>query len=185
MAGSDGCAESGSGQLDLDELRVTVAEQLEPTSSSAVDNDTQNELGKNIDRYPGLVLRPGTHRYYPYGDVACHVLGHLAKVDREDLERRRAWIRASSANTFPTTRSAGRDRVALRADAPRHARAVSRARWATTTSASRSSRSPGQDVRLVDRHRLAAADSVGLSQTPGFVTREGNVVDGACCTARR
>ena len=36
---------------------------------------------------PGLVLRPGTHRFYPYHDVACHLLGQLSKVDREDLER--------------------------------------------------------------------------------------------------
>ena len=79
--------EGDNSTLDMDKFMVTVAEQLEPhVVLPAVDNDTQNELGKNIDHLPGLFLRPGTHRYYPYGDVACHVLGHLAKVDRTDLE---------------------------------------------------------------------------------------------------
>jgi penicillin-binding protein 2 len=52
----------------------------------AVDNETQNELGKNIEYLPGLVLRPGTHRYYPYREVAAHLLGQLGRVDRHDLE---------------------------------------------------------------------------------------------------
>lgn len=80
--------EGGSNMPDVDQFRITVAEQLEPhVILPAVGNETQNELGKNIDQYPGLVLRPGTHRFYPYHDVACHLLGQLAKVNREDLDR--------------------------------------------------------------------------------------------------
>ncbi len=80
--------EGGSNMPDVDQFQVRVAEQLEPhVILPAISNDTQNELGKDIDRYPGLVLRPGTHRFYPYHDVACHLLGQLARVNSEDLER--------------------------------------------------------------------------------------------------
>ncbi|HEX4125046.1 MAG TPA: penicillin-binding transpeptidase domain-containing protein [Tepidisphaeraceae bacterium] len=51
----------------------------------AVDNDTLNYLTEKQDRFPGLDLRPGTHRFYPYHDVACHILGSLARVDADDL----------------------------------------------------------------------------------------------------
>jgi penicillin-binding protein 2 len=52
----------------------------------AVDTNTLNFLLKNSDRFPGLELPPGTHRFYPYHDVACHILGSLAPVDADDLK---------------------------------------------------------------------------------------------------
>lgn len=71
----------------LDEFRIEVAEE---TQSHVVISDIGvqaiNYLGKHIDRFPGMSLRPGVHRVYPFGDVACHVLGRVAKVTREDLE---------------------------------------------------------------------------------------------------
>src|SRR6185437_11048392 len=74
----------------VDSFHVTVAEELEPhVLLPAIDIDTQNALGKDIDQYPGLVLRPGTHRTYPYDDVASHLLGHLAHVDVNDLKENR------------------------------------------------------------------------------------------------
>ena len=77
-----------NGESDLDKLRVTVAEQLEPHPIlPAVDNDLQNELGKRIDQFPGLTLRPGAHRYYPYGDVAAHLLGQLGHAGADELQR--------------------------------------------------------------------------------------------------
>lgn len=78
----------GSGaDTDMDKFAVKVAEQFEShVVLPAVDNEVQNELGKNIESYPGLILRPGTHRYYPYHEVAAHLLGHLGRVDQRDLE---------------------------------------------------------------------------------------------------
>jgi penicillin-binding protein 2 len=71
----------------VDSFHIVVAEQLEShVILPAIDIDVQNQLGKDIDKYPGLTLRPGTHRTYPYADVACHLLGHLAHVDAKDLE---------------------------------------------------------------------------------------------------
>jgi penicillin-binding protein 2 len=71
----------------IDKFSVTVAEETQPhVILHAISLDVQNELGRHIDRYPGLILRPGLHRYYPYEDVACHVLGNLGRVNREDLQ---------------------------------------------------------------------------------------------------
>src|SRR5665213_546599 len=83
--------EGGSDAPAVDSFQVTVSEQLEPhVILSAVDVDVQNDLGKDLDKYPGLELRPGTRRFYPYGDVACHLLGHLSRVGAEELKAGKA-----------------------------------------------------------------------------------------------
>jgi cell division protein FtsI/penicillin-binding protein 2 len=71
----------------LDQFEVKVAEQTEAHPIlRAISADVQNTLGKAIDELPGLVLRPGMTRSYPWGEAACHVIGHLSRVRREDLE---------------------------------------------------------------------------------------------------
>ena len=62
----------------LDEFDIQVAEQTDAhVILRAISPDICNELGKNLSRYPGLELQPSTHRWYPYGQAACHLLGHL------------------------------------------------------------------------------------------------------------
>jgi penicillin-binding protein 2 len=71
----------------LDQFEVKVAEQTEAHAIlRAISPDVQNRLGKAIDELPGLVLRPGMTRSYPWGEAACHAIGHLSRVRREDLE---------------------------------------------------------------------------------------------------
>lgn len=71
---------------EIDKFAVTVAdEELPHIVLHAISLDVQNELGRHLEKYPGLVLRPGTHRFYPFDDVACHVIGHVGKVKREDI----------------------------------------------------------------------------------------------------
>ena len=43
-------------------------------------------LARALPQCPGLQLRPGTHRVYPYGKAACHVMGAVSTVTKEDLE---------------------------------------------------------------------------------------------------
>lgn len=70
----------------IDKFSITMAEESAPqVILPAVTLDVQNELGRHIDRYPGLSFQAGTHRFYPYESVACHVIGHISKVTREDL----------------------------------------------------------------------------------------------------
>jgi penicillin-binding protein 2 len=69
--------------------KLTVAEELTAHPIlKAVKDEIQNELRKHIEDYPGLVLRPGVQRYYPddCGEVACHLIGQLARVTRKDLD---------------------------------------------------------------------------------------------------
>lgn len=80
-------SDSSSDAPKIDDFEVEVAEESEPhVILRAVDNDVRNELALHQDRYPGLVLRPSKHRVYPFGEVACHILGHLTKVNGEDVK---------------------------------------------------------------------------------------------------
>jgi cell division protein FtsI/penicillin-binding protein 2 len=70
----------------LDSFKIKVAEQTETHPIlRAIDNDAYVKLDKLRERCPGLELKKGTRRNYPYHDVACHVLGNLAPVMKEDL----------------------------------------------------------------------------------------------------
>jgi len=70
-----------------DNYGFDVAEQVQAhVVIPALDPDQQNRLARNLERYPGLVLRPSKHRVYPYGRAACHVLGRLASVGPNDVD---------------------------------------------------------------------------------------------------
>jgi len=71
---------------EIDKFAVTVAdEEIPHVVVHAISLEVQNELGRHQEKYPGLVLRPGTHRYYPFDDVACHVVGHIGRVNHDDV----------------------------------------------------------------------------------------------------
>lgn len=73
-------------QLQSEKFMVTVSEETEPhVVLAAIDTQTQNRLGAELERYPGLSLRAGTHRRYPQGTVAAHLMGRLSRVHKEDL----------------------------------------------------------------------------------------------------
>ncbi|HMO27183.1 MAG TPA: penicillin-binding transpeptidase domain-containing protein, partial [Tepidisphaeraceae bacterium] len=76
-----------SGQApQLEEFEITLSEQTTPhVILHNVDNHVNIELARDLSKYPGLSLRPGIKRFYPYGEVASHALGRLSKVMREDL----------------------------------------------------------------------------------------------------
>ncbi len=77
--------ETGAPNID-DISDVELNEERTPhVILEAIDVDTQNELQKHADQYPGLSLVPSTHRAYPYGAAACHVIGHLGRVWKEDI----------------------------------------------------------------------------------------------------
>jgi penicillin-binding protein 2 len=70
---------------ELDEFAITVGEQTAAhVILPAISDEVRNFLDKNRDKYPGLKLQRGTHRYYRYGDAAAHVIGHLSYVMAED-----------------------------------------------------------------------------------------------------
>jgi penicillin-binding protein 2 len=66
---------------------LTVAEELEDHPIlRAVSVEVQNELRKHVEDYPGLELKPGVQRFYPYQEAGCHVLGTLSRVTHDDLK---------------------------------------------------------------------------------------------------
>ncbi len=71
----------------LDSFAIDVSEQTDAhVILTAITPEAHIALKKRLEEFPGLVLRPSKHRFYPYGSVACHVLGHLANVSREDQQ---------------------------------------------------------------------------------------------------
>jgi penicillin-binding protein 2 len=71
----------------IDDFKVNVAEQSETHPIlHAIDNDAYIVLDKLRERCPGLELKKGTRRNYPYNDIGCHVIGNLAPVKLEDLK---------------------------------------------------------------------------------------------------
>ncbi|HEX4797569.1 MAG TPA: penicillin-binding transpeptidase domain-containing protein [Humisphaera sp.] len=77
-----------------DDLQVVVYEQKDAhVIVHNISTAVQNELGKNIDHYPGLVLRPGTHRFYPYADAGCHLLGSITRVNSEETKHKKDELR--------------------------------------------------------------------------------------------
>jgi penicillin-binding protein 2 len=72
---------------EIDKFTVTVGEEQQAhVILHDISIELQNQLARHPEQFPGLVLKPGLTRYYPYDDVACHVLGHIGKVKPEDLK---------------------------------------------------------------------------------------------------
>lgn len=73
---------SGEGELPTeDEFAEVIAEQVSPhVVLRAIPTELQNVLGRSPEHYPGLTLQPSTHRRYPYGHEAAHVIGYLRRV---------------------------------------------------------------------------------------------------------
>jgi penicillin-binding protein 2 len=72
---------------ELDQFVLKVAEETaRHVLIRDVELDVQTEIGKHIDRFPGLELKPGMRRIYPLGRVAAHLLGRMSRVTRQDIE---------------------------------------------------------------------------------------------------
>lgn len=76
----------GSQDVSIDDFDVTVAEQLQKhVILPNVDYAIRNQLARQIEEYPGLELKEGIVRQYPYGAIACHVIGTLRSVERGEM----------------------------------------------------------------------------------------------------
>ncbi|MBT3278708.1 MAG: hypothetical protein HN909_00700 [Phycisphaerales bacterium] len=67
--------------------RVGTTVREERTSHVLVGTLTES-LAQQIDLLgdiPGVVLKPSHGRYYPFGDIACHILGVTGQVTREEM----------------------------------------------------------------------------------------------------
>jgi len=72
---------------EIDRYFTEVSEQVEAhVILPAIPMPVHNDLKKRLERFPGLELRPSKHRVYARGASACHILGHLSVVTREEME---------------------------------------------------------------------------------------------------
>jgi penicillin-binding protein 2 len=71
----------------VDKFFMTIAEQTQShVVLRAVKPLIVSELDRDAEELPGLSVRPGTHRFYPFHEVAAHVLGRLSRVNAEDMK---------------------------------------------------------------------------------------------------
>ncbi|HEX8323311.1 MAG TPA: penicillin-binding transpeptidase domain-containing protein [Tepidisphaeraceae bacterium] len=77
----------GAAAADLDKYDVHVSEERDAhVILPHIDYARRNELARRASRYPGLVLREGVRRVYPYESVACQTVGRTSKVMAVDLK---------------------------------------------------------------------------------------------------
>ena len=155
-------ADPAAGGPDIDSYAVTTGEQV---ASHVVlrdlDADAKGLLGKNVERFPGLSLRPSTHRTYPLRDVACHVLGQMGGPTPDELRR--------TESDDPTTRYEASDEVGREGGVEGLCEPLlrgSRGRIdhaADDTVVDRQDFVPGRDVRLTIDSRLQARAQYLLS----------------------
>ena len=75
-----------------DDVRSTTSRTIDDEKESAhpivrnISNDTYTRLAKASDRFPGLVLRQGAYRKYPFNNAGCHVIGMLGVVLAPDID---------------------------------------------------------------------------------------------------
>src|SRR6185369_10723214 len=79
--------EDGEDAPELDSFELRVSEETaRHVLIRDVELDARTEIGKHIDRFPGLELKPGMRRIYPLGRVAAHLLGRMARVTKQDID---------------------------------------------------------------------------------------------------
>ncbi len=76
----------GNEKPEPEDFTIDLAEESEPHVIIPNYSDANNELAKHIDDYPGLVLRAGKHRVYPFGPAGAHWVGRMNAVNAEDLK---------------------------------------------------------------------------------------------------
>ncbi len=66
-----------------------------PTVACLIKRDlSEKEVAAVAERewmLPGIILSPEEKRFYPYGTLAAHVIGHMGEVSPSELEQGRFW----------------------------------------------------------------------------------------------
>jgi penicillin-binding protein 2 len=76
----------GKSNPELDNFNLDVSEETEAhVIVQNIKPEIHNNLKKRLEQFPGLAMRPGKTRHYPFGESACHIIGHLTPVDLKDL----------------------------------------------------------------------------------------------------
>ena len=71
---------------DLTEL-IRSHRGFERVNLRNLDDEQAATFAVRRHHYPGVDIREGLVRHYPYGEVAAHALGYVARISRDDLDR--------------------------------------------------------------------------------------------------
>lgn len=78
--------EGKGGDPEIDRYVVEISdEQADHVVLQNVDRAIAGELARDKERYPGLALRQGAVRRYPFANAAAHLIGSLSRVSAEDM----------------------------------------------------------------------------------------------------
>lgn len=98
-------------QYNVERIRRAVGNPVREERSShvlvgALDEAIAHEV-LLLGEISGISLTPSHRRYYPFGDVACHILGGIGPVFREEMERHNhspaelSWLERMRRNYRP------------------------------------------------------------------------------------
>ncbi len=73
-------------RADLTEL-IRSHRGFERVNLRNLDDEQAAKFAVRRHHYPGVDIREGLVRHYPFGEVAAHALGYVARISREDLDR--------------------------------------------------------------------------------------------------
>jgi penicillin-binding protein 2 len=174
LAAGAGDGDDGAIGADIDAFQQTTTEQRMPhVVLHALDADACGLLGKQLDRFPGLSLRPSARRSYPLHDVFCHGVGRVSNPTADELRRTKD---DDPRRQYQPADDVGRDGVeALCEPLLRGARGRIDRRVGDETVIDRQDFVPGQDVHVTIDADLQAR----LQRLLSHVVEVGRVGDDA------
>lgn len=147
-----------------------------------LDWDTVVKIEFHLPELPGLTLEEGRLRYYPYGEMASHLIGYVGRVAQEDAEEKTALARLPE---FRIGKSGVEQRFeqALRGQAGSRQLEVN-ARGVSVRQLDHTPFTPGEDVPLsVDAElQVYAAERLG-EESGSVVVLDANYGDVLCCVS--
>ena len=171
-----GIVRSSEPQIDAFETEVAEQEEAHVVLNN-VSPEVHNRLRKQSERFPGLVMRPSKHRYYPYRSAASHVLGTLSGVTPEDLKNDPNF--GDELRQYLPERPDRPDAAWRRSASRRCAGSAggSSASWAGEEPAARGRSRAGQGREAHDRHRAPDADRGDVQDRSSVRRGDGQAVD--------
>src|SRR5688500_2032250 len=75
----------------LDRINNTRFSRYAPVPvSQGVPEELKIYLEEHAEEFPSVIVQRTTVRHYPYGPLAATVLGYVAKINEDELDRKRA-----------------------------------------------------------------------------------------------
>lgn len=91
------CSIRAASVQDAINAKATLTPSLAVVVVENIDYSAFARLKLKSTRWPGLCAQVSSHRYYPQGQTACHLIGHMGLVDPGQLQRTARALRSTQA----------------------------------------------------------------------------------------